>query len=168
MLLGVELTGMSGLELLRILRIQGADVRVVMLTGRPNDSDVVEAMALGAWGYLSKEMDPDALVRSVKGVAEGHLAMSRRVAAVAMRRLAELAGYPADSGHLAAVAELTHREAEILARLATGRSDRQIAVELSLSTRTVEKHVSNVLRKLGCRQRGEAAARFRAATAMHQ
>lgn len=165
MLVSLELPGISGMELLRMLPAWSAATRVVILGDHPSEADAIEAMSFGAWGYLTKEIAPDALVRAVRGVHEGHLAMSRPAAAAAMRRLAALVGHAATRLQGATLETLTERELEVISLLADGMVDREIADRLSLSPRTVEKHVGNILHKLGCRGRNEAAARYRSSVA---
>lgn len=161
MLLGLELSGMSGLEFLKSVHRQHPSLRVVVLAESPTDADVLAAMAAGAWGYLTHDIPPDGLSRALQGVMSGHLAMGRPMAALLMRRLATLIDTKPERLTAADLSQLTERETQILELVADGLTDRQIADELDVSMRTVEKHVSNTLHKLGCRERREAAARYR-------
>jgi DNA-binding NarL/FixJ family response regulator len=161
MLLGLELPGMSGLDFLKSVHRQHPSLRVVVLAESPTDADVLAAMAVGAWGCLTHDIPPDALSRALHGVMEGHLAMGRPMAALLMRRLATLIDTEPTRLSAADLSQLTARETQVLALVADGLTDREIAAELELSMRTVEKHVSNTLHKLGCRERREAAARYR-------
>jgi DNA-binding NarL/FixJ family response regulator len=160
LLVDIDLPGMDGIRLVRELALRLPETRIVMLTVSSSDHDLEAAIRAGACGYLTKDVAPDALVRVVRGAWDGELAMSRQLAARLVRRLLEsphrsVAG---DDG----LAALSERELEVLRMLAEGLTDRAIAEALTLSPRTVESHVSNILHKLGTRNRAEAAARYRA------
>jgi DNA-binding NarL/FixJ family response regulator len=158
LLLDIDLPGMSGLRLLRELRPRLPEARFVMLTVSTDQGSVLEAVRLGAVGYMTKDIDADALLRTVRGVRDGDLAMPRRLAARTIRDLVDaIARGDRDATGLEA---LSAREAEILRLLADGMTDREIGEALTISTRTVETHVSNVLRKLDARNRAEAAKRY--------
>jgi DNA-binding NarL/FixJ family response regulator len=132
-----------------------------MLTVSTSDRDLVEAFRYGAAGYLTKDLAPASLLRAVRGAAGGDLAMQRQMAARLVQHLVEDARRaPAASGD-PALATLSERESEVLGLLADGMTDRQIAESLTISPRTVETHVSAILRKLGVRNRAEAAGRLR-------
>ena len=157
-LLDLDLPGMSGLRLLRELRPRLPDTAFVMLTVSTDQSDVLEAVRLGAAGYLTKDLQADALQRAVRGVGNGDLAMPRRLAARTMRELVAGGGGRESGG--APFGSLSVREEEILRLLADGLTDREIGEALTISTRTVESHVSSILRKLEARNRAEAARRY--------
>ena len=160
LLLDIDLPGMSGLEAVRELAPRLPDTRVVMLTVSTDRRDLLDAVRHGAFGYLTKDLTGDALLRAVRGIRRGDLPMSRVHAALVVDHLSRGArgGVPApdDVGGLLSV-----REQEVLRLLAEGMTDREIATGLAISPRTVESHVSSVLRKLGVRNRAEAAQRYR-------
>ena len=158
MLLDLDLPGMSGSHLVRELAPRLPQTKIVMLTVSTSRRDLLDAMRHGARGYLTKDLSPDALLRSVRGIRRGDLPMSRVFAAQVVYELARAArrgsGTTPDNG-------LSSREEEVLHLLADGLTDREIAENLQISPRTVETHVSNVLHKLGVRNRAEAARRYR-------
>jgi len=161
MLVDIALPGMSGVQLVRELAPRLPDTRFMMLTASAAEDDVLDAIEFGATGYLTKDVTPDALLRAVRGAYAGDLAIPRRMAARLVRRLAERARR-APSGHdLLVEHSLSSRERDVLRLLAEGMTDREIAAALTLSTRTVETHVSNVLHKLGVRNRVQAARHYR-------
>jgi two-component system nitrate/nitrite response regulator NarL len=159
LLLDVDLPGVSGLRLLEDLVPRLPDTRIVMLSVSSELTDVVAALRLGAAGYLTKDLDAEALLRAVRGVRQGDLAMPRRLAARAMQELAArtLTPQPLRGDRLESLSE---REREIVRLLAEGLTDREIAAVLTISTRTVETHVGNILRKLDVRNRSAAARRY--------
>lgn len=159
-LLDVDMPGMSGLQLIRELRPRLPDTQIVMLSVSGDDRSVLEAMRHGAAGYLTKDLGPEALQRAVRGIRQGDLAMSRRMAARTMRRFIEGG---VGGGEVSALAALSSRELQVLGNLADGLTDREIAEALVISPRTVESHVSSILRKLEVRNRAEAALRYREA-----
>ena len=161
-LLDVDMPGMSGLQLIRELRPRLPDTQIVMLSVSGEDRNVLEAMRHGAAGYLTKDLGPEALQRTVRGLRNGDLPMSRRMAARALRMFIE-GGPGAVGGEGSALSILSSREIEVLAHLTEGLTDREIAEALVISPRTVESHVSNILRKLGVRNRAEAARAYREA-----
>jgi DNA-binding NarL/FixJ family response regulator len=158
-LLDLDLPGMSGTHVLRELVPRLPDTKIVMLTVSTSRRDLVDAVRLGAAGYLTKDLSPDALLRAVRGIRRGDLPMSRSFAAQALDELARSARQAPGDGS-GTDAGLSARETEVLRLLADGLTDREIAASLQISPRTVETHVSKVLHKLGVRNRAEAARRF--------
>jgi DNA-binding NarL/FixJ family response regulator len=162
LLLDVDMPGMTGLQLIRELRPRLPETQIVMLSVDGEERTVLEAMRHGASGYLTKDLGPEALQRAVRGIRKGDLPMSRGMAARTLRRFIEGSG-PGDAGtSLAAI--LSSRELQVLEHLADGLTDREIAEALVISPRTVETHVGNILRKLGVRNRAEAARIYREAS----
>jgi DNA-binding NarL/FixJ family response regulator len=162
LLLDIDLPGMNGIQLVEELGPRLPQTKIVMLTVSSSERDLLEAVARGAAGYLTKDLSPEALLRTLRGVQHGELAMSRRYAARALRYFADAArrGRQA-SGLEGELMELSPRENDVLAMLADGLTDREIANALIISPRTVETHVSNILHKLDVRNRAEAAQRYR-------
>lgn len=158
LLLDIDLPGMSGIEAVRELAPRLPDTRIVMLTVSTDRRDLLDAIRHGAVGYLTKDLSGDALRRAVQGLRRGDLAMSRVHAAQVLEHLQR--GTPVGSADTL-TALLSSRETEVLRLLSDGLTDREIASALAISPRTVESHVSNVLRKLGVRNRAEAAQRYR-------
>lgn len=161
MLLDIDLPGMSGIQMLDELGPRLPETRIVILTVSDSERDMIDAMARGAAGYLTKDLSPEALLRALRGTQRGELAMSRRFAARAVRHFVEAARRGRLGGGV--IPELSPRENDVLRMLADGLTDREIATALVISPRTVETHVSNVLHKLSVRNRAEAAQRYREA-----
>lgn len=155
MLVDIDLPGMNGVQLVRELAPRLPETQIVMLTGSVKRDDLVAAIRNGAAGYLTKDMAPDALVRSVKSVREGDLPMPRKMAADLVHHLlGNGPAKPTDSS-------LSPRELEVLRLVTQGLTDRDIGIALGISPRTVGRHVGSVLDKLGARNRSEAARRYR-------
>jgi two-component system, NarL family, nitrate/nitrite response regulator NarL len=163
LLLDIDLPGMNGLQLVQELGPRLPNTKIVMLTVSGSERDLLEAVARGAAGYLTKDLSPEALLRSLRGTQRGELAMSRRFAARALRYFADAArrGRQVSGAEGDLMLGLSPRENDVLAMLADGLTDREIADALTISPRTVETHVSNILHKLGVRNRAEAAQRYR-------
>jgi DNA-binding NarL/FixJ family response regulator len=145
-LLDLRMPGSDGLDALHGLREHGNPARVLVITSFTEPSGVLPAVRAGASGYVYKDIDPPALAAAIRSVHAGHVLLHPDVA----RLLA--AGEPRPAGPA-----LTAREREVLAELARGRSNREIARGLSLSEKTVKTHVSAILTKLGVHDRTQAA-----------
>jgi DNA-binding NarL/FixJ family response regulator len=161
LLVDIDLPGMDGLRLVRELAARLPETRIVMLTVSTAERDLVDAVRFGARGYLTKDLSPEALLRTVRGVHAGELAMPRRMAARLVARLVATSRRAPVMAEDPDIASLSAREEEVLRLLAGGLTDRAIADALTISPRTVESHVGSILSKLGVRNRAEAARRFR-------
>ncbi len=151
-LLDLNMRGMSGLELLGLLKAEEHDTRVIVLTVSDHEDDVVAALRAGADGYLLKDMEPEDVLNGLRAAAQGRMALGERVAEILADALRhEIQPRPADG------AKLTEREREILARIAAGHSNKLIARELKITEGTVKVHVKHLLRKLDLGSRVEAA-----------
>jgi DNA-binding NarL/FixJ family response regulator len=157
-LVDINLPGMSGIDVVRELAPALPHSRIVMLTVSEARRHLFASLSAGAHGYLTKDLSSEALVRAIRGAAEGDLAMPRRMAADVVRELAEPRRPPLADTRLE---RLSARELEVLRQLADGSTDRAIAEQLGISTRTVESHVASLLRKLQVRNRAAAAAIYR-------
>jgi DNA-binding NarL/FixJ family response regulator len=147
-LLDMVMPAGDGLEALRRIRTGPGAPRVVVLTSFPADDRVVEAMRAGAAGYLLKDAQPAELLAAIRSAHSGGSPLHPEAAA---RLVGELRR-PPDAG-----GELTGREREVLALIARGMPNKAIALQLSLSEKTVKAHVSAILRKLDVTDRTQAA-----------
>jgi len=160
LLLDIALPGVSGVHVVRELAPRLPATKIVMLTVSSADRDVADAMRYGASGYLTKDVSPEALVRSLRATLTGELVIPRRLAARLLGRMLPR-GMPEPVAGGVPLDRLTRRERDVLRLLAKGLPDRDIAAALTISRRTVETHVSSILRKLVVRNRAEAARRYR-------
>lgn len=164
-LMDIDMPVLDGISATEQISANDPDLPVVMLTVSTLDRDLFEAVRVGAVGFLSKSLSPDALVRALRAFHRGEsLPMSPSMAQ-------KVLGYfqQAKAGRGAATLEatggteitLTPREREVLELIARGARDREIADLLVVTESTVKKHVQNILRKLHARNRAEAVARLR-------
>jgi DNA-binding NarL/FixJ family response regulator len=149
--LDVRLPDGSGVEVCRDVREKRPEIACLMLTSFSDDEALLEAVLAGAAGYLLKQVRGSDLVDAVRRVATGQSLLDPAVTATVLRRLREGS---ADDQRLSG---LTEQERKVLALLAEGRTNRQIADTLFLAEKTVKNYVSNVLAKLGMSRRTEAA-----------
>jgi DNA-binding NarL/FixJ family response regulator len=160
-LMDLHMPVLDGIAATRRLRAEHPDVRVLALTTFDDDEDVFAALRAGAVGYLLKDVSGDRLVEALLAAARGESVLQPSVAARVVARFAQL---PDDSPRRAQplVVPLSERELGVLRLLAQGGSNREIAAALFLAEGTVKNHVTNVLAKLGARDRTQAALRARA------
>ncbi|MEV0846577.1 response regulator transcription factor [Streptomyces sp. NPDC049954] len=149
-LMDVKMPGMDGIEALRTLRGLDNPVRVLVVTSFTEQRTVVPALRAGAAGYVYKDIDPEALAGAIRSVHAGHVLLQPEVAGMLLAQEDHGPG-PGRGG------TLTDREREVLAHIADGRSNREIARALVLSEKTVKTHVSNILMKLDLADRTQAA-----------
>ncbi len=144
----LNLPQMSGLELARTVIATNPEIRILILSAYDEYAYIAEALEIGVAGYLLKTASGKELIDALRAVFEGVFVLDRQVSKQLVRRRET-------SPHT--VGTLTPRETAVLELLAQGRTNKQIAAELDLGTRTVEGYVSNVLSKLGVASRTEAA-----------
>ncbi|MEU4211909.1 response regulator transcription factor [Streptomyces sp. NPDC026206] len=150
-LMDVKMPGTDGIEALRRLRELANPARVLIVTSFTEQRTVIPALRAGAAGYVFKDVDPDALAGAIRSVHAGHVLLQPEVADALLSR-DEAGGGGQGRGNA-----LTDREREVLALIADGRSNREIARALVLSEKTVKTHVSNILMKLDLADRTQAA-----------
>ena len=136
--------GPGGAEVTARLRALPEAPQVLVLTTYDTEADILSAIDAGASGYLLKDAPPEDLFRAIRGTARGEVVLAPAVAARLVKR----------SGPL-----LTDREVEILALLATGQSNRELAKRLFVSEATIKSHLSHIYTKLEVDTRAAAVAR---------
>lgn len=159
-LMDIDLPGLDGIEATQRIADTDPDLPIVMLTISTLDRDLFDAIRVGAIGFLSKGLSPEALVRALRAFhRDESLPMSR---ATATKVLAYFQGRDPNTSPGANIeGTLTSREREVLELVARGSRDREIAQTLVVSEGTVKKHVQNILRKLHARNRAEAVAHLK-------
>jgi NarL family two-component system response regulator LiaR len=150
-LLDLFLPGQDGLSVLAQIKQDRPATEVLMLTSSQDDQHLLAAIRAGALAYLPKTAGVDQVVTAVRAAARGESVLEPRLAARLVRevRQGSIRRRPLD--------QLSPRELEVLAALARGRTNRQIARALGISEETVKAHVSSILAKLGLADRTQAA-----------
>ncbi len=149
LLLDMEMPEMSGVEVAKQLQAATSPVKVLALSAYDDIQYVRSLLANGAAGYLTKEEAPEMIIEAVRGVARGETGwLSRRVAAKMTTWIRQ------DQMKEGA---LSNREMEVLQHIVAGSTNQEVAHALKISEKTVEKHVSAILNKMGVSSRVEAA-----------
>ena len=152
LLLDIRMPRMDGLEATRRLVADGLRTRVVILTTFDTDRNVYDALAAGASGFLLKDTPADRLVTAIRAAAAGDSVLAPSVA----RRVTDELARRRTPERIEALASLTGREHEVLALMADGCSNAEIAERLVIGEGTVKTHVARILMKLGVRDRLQA------------
>ncbi|MGD8623104.1 MAG: response regulator transcription factor [Anaerolineae bacterium] len=152
--LDVRLPGGSGLEACRQIKACRPDTRVIILTSFPDDEVLFDAIAAGADGYVLKQIGSDDLLQALQRVGQGQKLLDPALTDQVFAKVREARRQ--ERAH--AFADLTEQEMQILARVAKGRTNREIGAALQLSAKTVRNYVSIILGKLNVSSRAEAAA----------
>jgi len=160
-LMDLRMPVLDGIAATRRLRAEQPDVRVIALTTFDDDEEVFAALRAGAVGYLLKDVSSARLVEAVLAAARGESVLQPSVAAKLVARFARMPADDAAPRPQPLVVPLSDRELAVVRLLAGGRSNREIAAALHLAEGTVKNHVTNVLGKLGARDRTQAALRAR-------
>ena len=145
-LLDLKMPGSDGVTALHRLRESGNPAKVLVVTSFTEAAAVLPAVRAGAAGYVYKDVDPPALAAAIRAVHAGHVLLHPDV----VRLLADGTAARPD-------VHLTPRERDVLAALAQGRANREIARDLGVAEKTVKTHVSAILAKLGVQDRTQAA-----------
>lgn len=149
-LMDIRMPEVDGLEATRRLVAAGVQTRILILTTFGTDDNVLEALRAGASGFLLKDAPRGSLLASIRAVAAGDVALEASV----LRQLVQThLSKPAPPGPPARLDRLTPKELEVLAGVARGQSNREIAIALFVSETTVKTHVAHTLAKLGARDR---------------
>ncbi len=158
-LLDVHLPGGGGVEILRRLGTEAPDAKCLALSVSDDPEDVIAVIRAGARGYVTKTISPTELVDAIRRVQEGDAVFSPRLAGFVLDAFANDGSgggpAPAVGATDAELDQLTPREREVLRHIARGYLYKEIAQRLGISVKTVEAHVSAVLRKLQLSTRHE-------------
>jgi DNA-binding NarL/FixJ family response regulator len=149
-LLDLEMPGLDGVQVIQRLQDVCPTTRILVFTAFDTDDKIVGAVRAGAHGYLLKGVPRDELFRAIRLVSEGGSLLQPIVATKLMQHVSGRAALPA------LPEPLTEREMDVLNCLALGRSNKEIAAQLSISERTVKFHMSAILGKLNAANRTEA------------
>jgi DNA-binding NarL/FixJ family response regulator len=161
-LMDLRMPVLDGIAATRRMRVEQPQVRVIALTTFDDDEEVFAALRAGAVGYLLKDVSSARLVEAVLAAARDESVLQPSVAAKVVARIAQLPDPDPQPRPQPLVVPLSDRELDVVRLLSQGRSNREIAAALFLAEGTVKNHVTNVLGKLGARDRTQAALRARA------
>jgi two-component system nitrate/nitrite response regulator NarL len=142
-LMDIDMPIMNGLEATKLIQEEYPDTRVLILSVHTNKEYVLQIIRSGAQGYVLKDASPDVLVRAIESVDGGEPFFSPDISQIVLNQYLEEAG--ADS---ADNVKLTTRERQVLAMIAGGRSNKEMANELNVGVRTIETHRERVMNKL--------------------
>lgn len=151
-LMDLMMPEMNGVEATRQALAASSSTKVIVLSSFSEDELVFPAIEAGAVGYLLKDVDPAELYQAIRAVYQGEVQLHPDIIKKLIHRVATHQ-IEADSTH----GDLTPRELEVLSLIAQGKSNREIAMALSISEKTVKTHVGNILSKLHLSDRTQAA-----------
>lgn len=149
LLLDLEMPGMNGVEVLRALQNEGIDVRAIVFTAFDTDENIFNAVQAGAKGYLLKGAPREELFRAIRVVNEGGSLLQPIVMTKLLQHIRQERDAPQRE-------PLSPREKDVLRLMVRGLQNKEIAVDLVITERTVKFHVSSILAKLGAGNRTEA------------
>jgi DNA-binding NarL/FixJ family response regulator len=149
----IRLPDGTGVDACREIRSERPETRVIMLTSYADDEAIYGSIMAGASGYFLKQTRGQNLAEAIERVASGESLLDPAVTAKVLERMRSLARGEHDD-----LAVLTDQERKILALIAEGKTNKEIADEIFLSDKTVKNYVSSILSKLNLRRRSEAAA----------
>jgi DNA-binding NarL/FixJ family response regulator len=155
-LMDINMPMMNGREATRLIKAEMPDVKVVIVTVSDDDENLFEAIKSGAQGYIHKGTPGDEVGELLMGIAQGRPALSPGLAA---KILEEFAGAHEPRARKSdGLDPLTERESEILVAVSSGKTNKEIAADFTISTNTVNFHMKNILSKLQLRNRAQAVA----------
>lgn len=150
-ILDVDMTGMNGIDTLKIMKEQGFSSKTLMIADDKNSDSVLTAVELGCDGYIIKDCDVSILKKAIYTIYDGDRYIQPELQEQ-LEKSIELKTNITDK-----LNELTRREIEVLKLLAEGMFNKEIAVRLHISERTVKNHVSNLFKKIKVNDRTQAA-----------
>jgi two-component system NarL family response regulator len=153
-LMDINMPHCNGLEAVSAIKRELPNVKIIMLTVHDKDENLFQALKRGADGFLSKNVRSRNLVEALRGIMRGEAAISRLMVTKVLKEFARLAEIEAG----AITGQLTPREKQVLQKLSTGLSNKEIADSLVISENTVKAHVTHILKKLHLQTRFQAAA----------
>jgi DNA-binding NarL/FixJ family response regulator len=153
-LVDINMPVVDGVSATREIVRENPDVGVIVLTMYPEDGYVIRAITAGARGYLLKDADSSRVVEAVRTVAAGHSQLDPGMTTKLLQEFRRIAQQP---GQDTAMGGLTPREIDLLRLIASGRSNKEIALELNLAESTVKNKLSVLFQKLDAKDRTQAA-----------
>ncbi len=143
-LMDIDMPNMNGLDATKLIREEFPDARVLILSIHTNKQYVLQIIRSGAQGYVLKDASPADLVRAIESVDSGEPFFSPDISQIVLNQYLEEAGADSDGDSV----KLTTRERQVLAMIAGGQSNKEMANELNVGVRTIETHRERVMNKL--------------------
>ncbi len=147
-LLDISMPGRSGMDILKQLRAMKPDINILMLSMHPEEQYAIRALKAGAAGYLTKDSVPDELISAIRIVSSGRKYVSLSLAEILASYFEEESGRPLHE-------TLSDREYEVMCMIASGKTNKEIAAELSLSAKTISTYRTRVLGKMNMKSSAE-------------
>jgi DNA-binding NarL/FixJ family response regulator len=160
-LMDVRMPVLDGVRATRLLKEAQPQCRVIVLTTFDDDEYIFDALRTGAAGYLLKDVASDQLVEAIRATARGESILQPSVAAKVIAEFTRVSSMVPSAQMEQLVEPLSERELEILALIARGATNKEIASQLFIAEGTVKNHVTHILGKLGVRDRTQAALKAR-------
>jgi DNA-binding NarL/FixJ family response regulator len=160
-LMDVRMPILDGVGATRLLKQAQPQCRVIVLTTFDDDEYIFDALRIGAAGYLLKDVPSARLVEAIRATARGESILEPSVAAKVIAEFSRVSSMVPSAQMEQLVEPLSERELEILAAIARGASNKEIASQLFIAEGTVKNHVTHILGKLGVRDRTQAALKAR-------
>lgn len=153
-LMDIRLPGKNGIEATKEIMKELPETKIVMLTSYAEDELLFDAINAGAYGYVLKQIGSEDLIKALERIGRGEALIDPSLTKKVFKRVREASRKAADE----AFAAVTDQEIRILALIAQGNTNKEIAAEIFLSEKTVRNYVSSILSKLNLKTRAEAAA----------
>ena len=141
-LLDLDLPRLSGLAVTQLIRKESPKIRILVLSVHTNRDYILRIIQAGAHGYVSKEAAPEELLRAIESVYEGEAFFAPEIAQAALNE------FVSNGGGKQPFVQLTSREREVLALIADGQSNKEVARRLGIGVRTIETHRERIMEKL--------------------
>jgi DNA-binding NarL/FixJ family response regulator len=154
----IHMPDRHGLDIIRTIRERCPDTNMLVLTQEADPEEAIKALEAGAAGFVFKDIAPEHLQAAVRHLASGRAMLNPTVARHILNRIAATSSDGMQAGRGVQTKGLSDREIEIVICLSSGMIDREIAAKLFLSEATVKTHLKAIYRKLGVRNRAQAAA----------
>lgn len=155
-LMDMGLESKNSLEVVQAVKKRFSRIKIIGMCLAPSQSDILEFVQAGAEGFILKDAKPEEVIRTIRAVAGGEKVLPYTMAGSLFRQVTANA-FPKGRRNLKSAVRMTKREKEIIALIADGLSNKEIAVSLNIATFTVKSHVHNILEKLTLNNRLEIA-----------
>lgn len=152
-LLDIMMPKLDGIETLRRMKDLGVKSRIIMLSAQSSKSYIVNSIKLGASGYLTKDNDSEKLIKVIRDVHSGSTYLQPQLAKILRHNIKE---DKINNHDMDKLDSLSKREYEILSLLSSGYNNKQIAIKLFISEKTVKNHITNIFKKLEVEDRVQA------------